>query len=371
MSPSRQPALVGFWAMALGLWQSKLAAAQPCPGGGHSAHGRCWYLSDIGQSCSARCAGAGLQFSWFVAGEQGPMLPKILGREPSRRQGAWGRLECFVEGEDRYHTAGNAVAGGGGDSGGPGDWAYNICRLACPCSSGDLQAFPDCAEPGTVMRHAGEHGIFVDASEHGVAGCWQNNCKDTDKFIAEDMGICARACTKSAECTHWTFGEQEGAKKCFLRKGDGGREQAEGWYSGAKECAPKKLPDHLVALHTSELPALAACEAGRSDTCPDMARAAKTWKFAIDHLQRATDGKLDQGTANFVSQIGQDLEAFESQMTEENFPVVMANNRQVFNALGSYLRAQPSDHKVDPSDPSLPNPMRGSLCGPGSCYERI
>merc|ERR1711933_281731 len=70
--------------------------------------------------CAARCAAAGLQFSWFIAGEQGPMIPQLLGREPARRQGAWGRLEGYVPEEARFHSSGNAQAAGGGDSSGPG-----------------------------------------------------------------------------------------------------------------------------------------------------------------------------------------------------------------------------------------------------------
>merc|ERR1719183_3362541 len=103
------------------------------------------------------------------------------------------------------------------------------------------QVYPECVESNVILRHAGAHAIFVDLSTHGTVGCWQNDCKHSDKFNAEDRGICARACSAINECTHWTYGEQEGATKCFLRKSDGGREQAEGWLAGAKDCAPEDL----------------------------------------------------------------------------------------------------------------------------------
>ena len=131
-----------------------------------------------------------------------------------------------------------------------------------------------------------------------LSGCWQNDCKNSDKFIADTPALCARTCAELPECTHWTylgcrlslaqkdsfgvlvfsfwprFGEQDGmkpsflagenesvekshesyqrwlvekvektclvmkqfwvqgAKKCFFRKSDGGRETLEGWSAG-------------------------------------------------------------------------------------------------------------------------------------------
>jgi len=230
------------------------------------------------------------------------------------------------------------------------------------------QDFPGCVDNNIVLRHAGAHAIFVDLSTHGTSGCWQNDCKNSDKFNAEDKGICARACAQIDECTHWSFGEQEGAMKCFLRKSDGGREESEGFASASKSCAPGNLPDAFVALTAANLPEMLACDAGKSDQCPDMARAVTTWRFAIKHLQKATEGALDAGTSQYVSQIGSDTDAFAAQMSEENFPVVVGNNRQVFLALRGWMESQPQAD-VDPNDASLPNPMRGKLCGATSCFE--
>jgi len=230
------------------------------------------------------------------------------------------------------------------------------------------QDFPGCVDNNIVLRHAGAHAIFVDLSTHGTAGCWQNDCKNSDKFNAEDKGICARACAQIDECTHWSFGEQEGATKCFVRKSDGGREEAEGWASAAKSCAPGNLPDAFVALTAANLPEMMACDAGKSDQCPDMARAVTTWRFAIKHLQKATDGALDAGTMQYVNQVASDTDAFAAQMSEENFPVVVGNNRQVFMALRGWMDSQPKAD-VDPNDASLPNPLRGKLCGASSCFE--
>lgn len=229
------------------------------------------------------------------------------------------------------------------------------------------QAYPDCVEQRVVLRHAGAHAIFADLSSFGAAGCWQNDCKNTDKFNARDSGICARACSQVAECTHWSFGEQDGATKCFLRKSDGGREELEGFSAAPKACAPPAFNDAWLALMVANIESLLACDGGKSDLCPDMARAMTTWRFAIAALKRATEGILDANTVQYVSQIALDTEAFMAQMSEENFPVVLGNNRQVFYALRSWMDAQPKTD-MDPNDPSLPNPLRGQLCGVSSCY---
>jgi hypothetical protein len=245
--------------------------------------------------------------------------------------------------------------------------------MACACASPAAQAtadpaapYPDCVQHGQVLRHAGAHAIFIDVSAHGSQGCWQNDCKNSDKFNAVDMGICARLCAESAECTHWTYGEQEGMNKCFFRKSDGGREQQDGFVAAAKSCAPTHLPDAFVALKASEV--LTACDAGKTDACPDIARAVSTWKFAIKHLRKAVEGQVDANIFGYVQQIESDTNAFAAQMSEENFPVIAANNRQVFQVLTSFLQAQPAP-AISASDQSLPAPVRGQMCGAGHCYE--
>jgi len=350
-----------------------VAEAQ-CPGNGVSQHGRCWYLGNAGATCKATCQAQGLAFSHYVSGDADPMLPRLLGRAPATKQFAWGRSECYVPNADRYHTAKTVADSNSGDTRDPGDWSVEICRLSCACAQGSApvpestEAFPKCVQQNTVLRHAGAHAIFVDLSTVGSAGCWQNDCKNTDKFDAADVGICARTCAKLPECTHWSFGEQGGATKCFFRKSDGGRENAEGFTSASKSCAPPELPDAFMAQTAAEL--LKVCDAGKSDACPDIARAVTTWKFAIKHLKQATDGQLDANTQQYITQIGTDTDAFAAQMSEENFPVIAGNNRQVFMALAGWMSSQPRA-TVDSNDMSVPNPMRGVLCGPSTCYDKV
>jgi hypothetical protein len=353
-------------------------AMAQCPDGGHSAQDRCWYLGEIGKSCAATCSAKGLTYSFAVPNAENPMVPKLLGRSPSNKQFSWSRTECYVPQGDRYHTAKPVADSNAGDKADPGAWAVEVCRLSCPCSGSqkaveeasklNAMPYPGCIAPNQVLRHAGAHAIFVDGSGFGSAGCWQNDCKNTDKFNAEDKGICARLCSQLDECTHWSFGEQEGATKCFFRKSDAGRESADGWHSAAKGCAPAALSDANLAKSASE--ALRACDGGKGDACPDMARAITTWKFAIKHLKKAADGKVDANTIQYITQIGSDTDAFSAQMSEENFPVIASNNRQVFNVMQSWMDQQPVI-RTDPNDASLPNPALGKLCGPNSCYERV
>merc|ERR1712187_315346 len=108
---------------------------------------------------------------------------------------------------------------------------------------------------------------------------------------------------------------------------------------------------------------------GRSAGCPDLGRAMATWKYAIASLVRAAEGAFDANSMRYVVQIQSDTDAYLAQMSEENFPVVAGNNRQVFEALRGWMESQQTQGvSVDLDDASLPNVFRGVLCGTMSCY---
>merc|ERR1711920_674859 len=117
--------------------------------------------------------------------------------------------------------------------------------------------------------------------------------------------------------------------------------------SAPKNCAPPSVPDAFVAQKAAEL--LLPYDAGKNEACPDMARAVTTWKFAIKHLKKAAEGKLDANTMGFVNQVSGDTDAFAAQMSEENFPAVAANNRQIFQALAGWLAGH-GDAQINPVD---------------------
>lgn len=310
-------------------------------------------------------AAAAVLLLWQPAGAQDPtcwsggVTPEVccdLSRGPQ------GNVQCW-DGAFTFERCCGATKSG-----------VEVPALVADPEAGPLE-WPQCVVADVVLRHAGEHAIFTDMSTHGHAGCFQNNCQKTDKFKAEDRSVCARLCAELDECTHWSYGPQDDARKCFLRKSDGGREQAYGWNSGVKACAPPAVPDAFAALTIAESTGLRACDGGKSEKCPDLAAAINTWRTAIKHLIRATQGRVDEATMGHVNQISADSDAFKAGMerevrpSEADFPRVVFNNRIVFDALKGWLDSTPKV-EVSADDASLPNPIRnGKLCGKTSCYE--
>lgn len=247
-----------------------------------------------------------------------------------------------------------------------------LCRhlaIATLVARVGAQGYPECVERDVVFRHAGAHAIFVNISAHGDQGCWQNDCKHTDKFNSANEGTCGRVCASLAECTHWSFGEQDGATKCFLRKSDGGRDEVAGWVSGSRDCVASPLPPALLSLATAQSESLVACDGGRSERCPDLERAVQTWKFAIDQLQEAVRGQVDESTMQWVNVITDDTHALSTQgVTDEGYEIVSSNNRQVFSIMRGWLESH-GTIEFSPDDTTLPNPLRGELCGRSSCFE--
>lgn len=298
-------------------------------------------------------------------------------------RGAAGNPACWVDsGVTREHCCDTKF----GPEGNKGCWdqlfTYEFCcfdpdstEKPAPLDVGNSQ-YPDCAASGVVLRHSGEHAIFADMSTHGSSGCFQNDCKLTDKFNAKDRGVCARLCAELEECTHWSFGVQGGSSRCFLRKSDEGRQQAPAqWSSGAKACGPPPLPHAFAARVAAESHALAACDSGKGDTCTDVLPAMNTWIFAIKHLKAASAGRLDPGSLHHIDQIYQDSCNLVNQVNGEyrpsdaDFPRVVYNNRLIFNNFMDWLKQHPSV-ELDANDASLPTPLRtGELCGPTSCYD--
>lgn len=293
-----------------------------------------------------------------------------------------GNPACWTEGatydyccDTKYGPEGNRNCWGQG-------FTYEFCCFdpantdKPPSLDVNDNRYPDCAQSGVVLRHSGEHAIFADMSTHGSSGCFQNDCKLTDKFNAKDKGVCARLCAELDECTHWSFGTQGGSPKCFLRKSDEGRQKAPvGWVSGGKACAPPPLPRAFVAYAVSESKGVKACDGGKGDACPDVLPAVTTWIYAIKHLQAAAVGRLDPGSIQHIDQILHDSRNLANQVNAEyrpsdaDFSRVVYNNRLIFNTLGDWLRQHPTV-ELDVNDGSVPVPLRtGELCGPTSCFD--
>ena len=108
--------------------------------------------------------------------------------------------------------------------------------------------WPECVEEDVVIRHGG-HALFFDATLYGspaMQGCYLQDCTYTDKFPCPSPAVCGYVCSKVNECSWWSYGEEEGEKKCWLRTHDGGRERSGAHVSGHKSCgaaAPTSTPN--------------------------------------------------------------------------------------------------------------------------------
>jgi len=101
------------------------------------------------------------------------------------------------------------------------------------------QRWPECVQRNVIIHgfDVGE-ALMVDLSRHGAkAGCWNNDCTETDKFDCDSLEWCARVCSQVDSCQWWTWGDEDGAKKCWIRSGRHGREKRYGFSSGPRSCS--------------------------------------------------------------------------------------------------------------------------------------
>jgi hypothetical protein len=119
-------------------------------GNGMQAEGRTWYLSETGGNCQDTCAAQGLVFSWAApASRDSVITPRLLGFEPSVRQGPWAFVECYVPEDNRYHEI-NRNAWGvphktlASEAKKAALWSHAECALACPCAPAQSQGQGQC-----------------------------------------------------------------------------------------------------------------------------------------------------------------------------------------------------------------------------------
>lgn len=103
-------------------------------------------------------------------------------------------------------------------------------------------SWPSCQMVGKVYRYntSTNNAHFCNLAGYGaIAGCFLDNCGETDKFAASRIESCATVCHTLPECSHWSYGTEEGMTKCWFRSSDAHLEDAEGYSSGAKDCTPE------------------------------------------------------------------------------------------------------------------------------------
>jgi len=143
---------------------------------GIMAQGRCWYLGEVGETCISTCARNGMGFSYVVADLGMPITPRLVGHEPAIKQQPWAALECYVPGEDRFHTANRNAAKHTDDI---GYWSELTCALACPCSgradvntdSGCSWKQPPACAANFIYKGAAYTGCAPADSEHSQPWC--------------------------------------------------------------------------------------------------------------------------------------------------------------------------------------------------------
>lgn len=166
---------------------------------GIRAQGKCWYLSEIGESCAQTCSKFGQGFSFVVAND---VTPRLVGHEPATKQAPWASLECYVPGEDRYHTANVNAAKHTEDI---GSWSHESCKLACPCSGtgvttdGDptlcsWKQPPACADEWNYKGSTYSGCAVVDSS-HDKPWCQHHYQHDeSGPGAPEDWSYCEYSC---------------------------------------------------------------------------------------------------------------------------------------------------------------------------------
>ncbi|KAF4686137.1 hypothetical protein FOZ60_005630 [Perkinsus olseni] len=98
--------------------------------------------------------------------------------------------------------------------------------------------WPDCIEQETIIRNAGK-AVWFDATVFGsdaIDGCYASDCSFTDKFIVNEPSECGSTCAKLPDCEFWTYGQEDGLTKCWLRTADDGREHNTTFISGNRAC---------------------------------------------------------------------------------------------------------------------------------------
>jgi len=239
--------------------------------------------------------------------------------------------------------------------------------------------WPQCSQKDMALRGKADEVSLQDLSAllgSAAAGCRMGDCAATDKFDTPRPEDCARACAALEKCSFWSHG----GNQCFLRASAAGHEAASGFVSAPKDCVPPptKISARQAVLAVLDSDSLRSCDGGKNAACPDLHDAMRTWEYAIESLESVLKGK-EHNFANFVEQISNDAGYFLNMGDEppagvnlgEMYGVAAANNRQVLDAIRSWLQTNDvgkddNEAQISKLDISVPRPARGLLCQ-GSC----
>mmetsp|Transcript_15928 Transcript_15928/g.43701 ORF Transcript_15928/g.43701 Transcript_15928/m.43701 type:complete len:709 (-) Transcript_15928:112-2238(-) len=108
-------------------------------------------------------------------------------------------------------------------------------------------AWPNCLWRNLIIHGWNEgEALMIDLTPYGAKeGCWDDECKETDKFSCDTLERCSVVCNQVQSCFFWTWGVEDGVRMCWLREGRSGREKRFGFASGHRLCASPELLRNL------------------------------------------------------------------------------------------------------------------------------
>jgi hypothetical protein len=174
---------------------------------GTQAQGRCWFLSELGESCATTCESQGRHFSYVISDPKHPVMPQLVEHTPKVKDQPWAALECYVPSEDRYHPANENSARHFVEE--TETWSHENCKLACPCGGGksdkdkcSWKAPASCA-PEFMWKGVKYAGCALVDLEHAKPWCqhdFQHTEKQSDNY-AQDWSYCTHSCSPDEPST--------------------------------------------------------------------------------------------------------------------------------------------------------------------------
>jgi len=108
----------------------------------------------------------------------------------------------------------------------------------------DNKPWPDCVHHNVITDgYSLRRAVLANLSAFGVSeGCWLGNCSYSDEFQSPNMSTCARICHRVDGCHWWSWGQQDGVDKCWLRSARSRRSKRFGFMSGLSTCTEVAEP---------------------------------------------------------------------------------------------------------------------------------
>jgi hypothetical protein len=192
-------------------------AVDPRPCTGVQAQGKCWYLSELGETCASTCSKNGLAFSYILADNDNPIIPQLmkwsdptdlpLATDGMRQPLA--PLECLGRDKVHFHPASkDAAINFIGDM---SAWNHESCQLACPCGEAGQCKWKQPAACAPEFEWKGS--LYVGCPTVDRDGPWcmhHHQHSGKDGFDESDWSYCVYSCASDG----YTYARDNG---CFWK----------------------------------------------------------------------------------------------------------------------------------------------------------